>query len=954
MEQIGNRYQLLGKLGEGGMGIVYRAHDRLEQQQVALKRVNNTPDDLEFNSKHIYGDAQVSILQEFRTLASLRHPRIISVLDYGFDRQRVPFFTMPLLDEARSIVEYSQNRSDAEKAALLIQTLQALVYLHRRGILHRDLKPENVLVTGDHDLKVLDFGLSTDTTYSQGTAGTLAYMAPEVLGQQIHNRLADLYSVGIIAYELFVGHYPFHATHTVHLLTQIFETMPDTSMLQNQQLAQVLSRWLLKDPSDRYQSAESIIKALCDAVDLHLPAESIAIRESFLQASAFIGRETELNTLKPALDSIQYGQTAFYLVGGESGIGKSRLLDELRINALVSGATVLLGRSVQSGAPFQLWRGIVRHLLLQVDVTDTQASILKEIVPDIETLLGRPVPDAQSSPGMDVYHRMVIAIVDLIQRTTQPLVILLEDLQWAEASLAPISELMEMRDQLSHLMIVGNYRNDEAPALPEALHGFTVIELERLDRQHIQALSRSMLGERGAQEKIVQLLHTETEGNLFFLVETVRALAESAGGLQNIGITTLPQSVFTGGMQQITRHRLSKIDDTYTDIQALAAIIGREIDTDLLTSQFPQQQVEHWLTHATEVAVLAIQDNQYLFAHDKFREAILITIPADTKQSLHRQAAHAIETVYPEDEDYYLSLLHHWRGAGDLSREAHYLDCVATRLIQFEAKYEEASRLLDDFLERCPPQAPYRNRILNLAGELGRRRHDLERALEFSQQVLNNDPNPTEISRALETIAAVAYFQGDIDKAIDTWQQMVELSEPLPDQLQHIVGLNNLGFASFHQQNYLAAKAYLTKSLQISRQIPDMDIFTLTNTIQNLGFVSLNLEDYQTARRYFLEALDTTYSIPIIPLLLTVLTGLTHLEALFGDVHRASQWAGMIDAHPALRPETRSTKLVSVITYLKTQLSPEQFETQYAHGATLDLIKTTGSIMDALYKDTKA
>jgi len=947
MEYIANRYRLINQLGEGGMGVVYRAYDRLEQTHVALKRVKYTPAELEFNAKVSYGDANVGILQEFRTLASLRHPKIISVLDYGFDNEQIPFFTMPLLEEAQSIVEYGLDYSDEDKALLLIQTLQALIYLHRRDILHRDLKPANILVTSLPNVRVLDFGLSTNVSYSAGQGGTLAYMAPEVLLRQSNSRVADLYSVGLIAYELFVGRYPFEMDDPTLLIEQILETIPDTTML-TQGLATVLDRWLLKDPDDRYQSANQVIEVLCEAVNIELPQETIAIREGFLQASAFIGRDKELNTLESALKRVIQGENAFYLVAGESGIGKSRLLDELRIAALVSGATVLLGRSVISGAPFQLWRNIVRRLLLQVKVDDTQAAILKEIVPDIAKLLGRDVPDNPSLPGIDPHQKLMSAIVDLIKHSEQALVILLEDLQWAESSLVLIKQLMEAETELSHVMIVGNYRIDEAPDLAQNLEHFTLMELERLDKPLIQSLSHSMLGENGANQHVVDLLHNETEGNLFFLVETVRALAESAGGLENIGVMTLPQTVFTGGMQQIMHHRLSKVSEAYTDIQVLAAVIGREIDLQLLVSQFPQPDIDKWLSIAIEVAVLAVHDNHYLFAHDKFREAILMAMTDADKAGLHRQAAQSIEMVYPDNEDYYLSLLNHWRNAGDLPREAFYLEEVARRLIQFEANYSESARLLDGFLQRCPQGASFRNRILNLAGELRRREHEFDMALDFAQQVLNNNPAPGETIHALETIGAVSYFQGNLPEAIETWKEMVDLSIRQENLNYQVIGLNNLGFVSFQQQDYAVAKDYLTRSVDASRQMPDRDVFTFTNALQNLAFITLQLDDYETARRYFMEALDTAYNLRIIPLLLTVLTGLAHLEALLGDSHQAARWVGMIDIHPALRSETRTTKLNPAIALLKEKLPSEQFATQFKQGAALDLLTVAQSIIDRM------
>ena len=178
---IGKRYQLLEKIGEGGMGVVYLAHDRLNNETVALKQVQLTPDE---KSSHHSPPQSVMMLRqflatEFELLASLRHPHIIAVRDYGFDRHGQPYYTMAYLPEAQTLREASQDLSIPEKLTLIQQVLQALAYLHRRGVLHRDIKPANILVVNG-EARLLDFGMAQRTAEANKTpsaGGTMVYLS---------------------------------------------------------------------------------------------------------------------------------------------------------------------------------------------------------------------------------------------------------------------------------------------------------------------------------------------------------------------------------------------------------------------------------------------------------------------------------------------------------------------------------------------------------------------------------------------------------------------------------------------------------------------------------------------------------------------------------------------------------------------------------------------------------
>lgn len=223
------RYRIEQKLGSGGMGVVFEATDLLKQKQIALKQLRTDVDSAStgYTSSD---DLKRAMAEEFRILASLRHPNIISVLDYGLDITGQPFYTMELLSEVEELLA-DGSRTPVETVHLLIELLQALMYLHRYGIVHRDLKPGNVVLDAQRKVRVLDFGLSQQQGSLIALAGTLAYIAPELLMEQPVSVQSDLYAVGVIAYQLFEKQHPFGETDNTQFLQRLLYQSP-TSFTQ--------------------------------------------------------------------------------------------------------------------------------------------------------------------------------------------------------------------------------------------------------------------------------------------------------------------------------------------------------------------------------------------------------------------------------------------------------------------------------------------------------------------------------------------------------------------------------------------------------------------------------------------------------------------------------------------------------------------------------------------------
>ncbi|MDX1991693.1 MAG: protein kinase [bacterium] len=830
---IGRRYELLNVIGTGGMGVVYRAHDRLTDSLVALKQVTAPQ---RMADETTLAEYRLALAQEFKMLASLRHPHIISVLDYGFieptaeNPVRQPFFTMDYVENAQIITHAAKALSIQQRIQLLAQLLEALVYLHRRGILHRDLKPANVLVA-EGQVRLLDFGLSAMRAQAGDPQnrgkGTLAYMAPEVLQDYPASEASDLYAVGVMTYELLTGEHPFDTANIVNLMRDILNTMPDVSVIDvDEALSVTIGRLLAKAPSSRFTDAAEVLAIYSTAIPGGKLHDTRATQDSYLQAAQFVGRDDELGQLVGALNRLHPNATSAgsaWLVSGESGVGKSRLLEELRIIALVSGIPVVRGQAIiERGGLYRLWHEVFRRVVLMTTLTDEEAGVLKPFVPDMDTLLGRQVAVAEALDPQAAQRRVLevvqTVLVRFMREEGQPLLIVLEDIHWAGSEGLLLLNDLTARLVEWPLMIVASCRDDERPELPAELPHMRLLRLPRLDEDSIAVLSASMLGEAGRLPEVVNLLQRETEGNVFFMVEVARALAEDAGDLGLIGTRTLPRSVFAGGIRLVVQRRLQRIPPEARPLLNMAAVAGRQLDPELLLWLAPNADLDRWLALCTSAAVLAVGESGargggWQFAHDKLREGVLAELEPEQRRDLHRQVAEALEAIAADPRGEAARLAYHWGMAGDVMRELFYTSMAGEEAINNSATREAADYFERGLtlLEQLPPYDGKDQQEIQCLIALGAARMalrgyaapEVEETYSRARELARSLGDTPYMSQVLANLSGYYIGRGDYQTAGDLGLEMLLRAEQSGSQTgemwAHLILGQALGFMGEHE-----------------------------------------------------------------------------------------------------------------------------------------------------------
>ncbi len=441
-----------------------------------------------------------------------------------------------------------------------------------------------------------------------------------------------------------------------------------------------------------------------------------------------------------ALENLLKGEGSTWLIGGESGVGKSRLVREVRAHALVRGVPTAVGQAeLQSGAPFQAWQPVLQVLALKAQPSAQQLGVLRAVVPEFANWLGQTAEPPAPLPPSAAQDRFFAAVSALCEQHSTPLLIVLEDFHQADAdSLALLGWLTCLK--LPNLLIIATYRDDEAPRLTEGLPQAYPLRLVRLSEEGVRQLSSSIVGQ--LPPSLIQALWRETEGNAFFLVETIRTLAEEAGYLTHISSAPMPDQIEADAVRHVVVNRLARVPEAARRMVDVAAISGRWLNLPLL-AELGIPDGERLIERCAEFALFEVSEGRWRFSHDKLREGALARLAPSQRSALHQQVGEGLERLTSSDPlPPVVELAHHFAQSGDEARERRYAALAAHQTADQFAN-STALGYIARALALTPAdqhQARYdllllRESIYNLQGERVLQTADLDALAALAEQI---------------------------------------------------------------------------------------------------------------------------------------------------------------------------------------------------------------------------
>lgn len=761
-EVIDSRYQLKKFLGGGRVGKVYLCRDLKNNTEVAIKILTDRPDSER---------EKASFHREFEAIKTLKHPGVVRVYEEGDG-----YFTMEYVDG----VPLSKRKGCdvGQVFEIAIEITRVLDYIHRMGVIHRDLKTDNIRITAQNSVKVLDFGFAISAEVSNllvapaQIAGTLNYMSPEAIKGFPVDPRADLYSLGMILYELLTGRLPFQSTDILTTVLKQVEMTPPSPSELNPKITPgfeaIVMKLIAKSPVKRYQSAEELLSAM-----MKLAGRSEIIRmkidrgRKFLYPPKFAGRSYELQRMSTILKRATKGRGSFVLLRASAGMGKTRLLHEFQAQNR-SEETLFLEVSHDNTltGPLSAFAQLVYTLFKILE--KSQASFLNDfaarwgpqLLPIVPALAHKPyMANVVAAPSLSeeaLRQQMCRLFIEISK--VRPLGIFIDNLDWLDSESCYLLVDLVQEAQEHPIFLCGAYRG----GLESGENLFRKIlprlklkkiceemELKALAAEELSVLVTSMIGREKLDGEILQKIYEVSRGIPLLAEEVINNMADDGlvyrqGGVWYVEVDDLRKIRRPNLLEDALLQKYEKLEKTSAYILQIAAVIGHRFPRFLLEkiAELGEWEMAQHLPPLTEQGFISeikegIQ-SYILIGSPRLAELIYENIPVKTRCKLHEDIANVLENCLPREE-YIDDIARHYLQARKTQKALHYL-LPAGEIAERNYAYSKAIECYQNALDLAHQKGAShvaQEVLLQKLGNIHLRLRDYAKALEYYQRGLD-------------------------------------------------------------------------------------------------------------------------------------------------------------------------------------------------------------------------
>jgi len=581
------------------------------------------------------------------------------------------------------------------KLKIAIDMARVLGNVHRENVVHLDLNSNNVLIGNEKQVHLIDLGSASHIDRSghqrvrpDQVLGTLSYISPEQTGRinRAIDERSDLYSLGVIFYELMAGKLPFDSTDPMELVHHHIARKPVSPSGVASEIPKAISSIILKllrkSAEDRYQSAagvqadlEKCLQRLSqDNTIAEFPLGEGDYSSRLIFPQKLYGRNRETKQLEDTFESVCRGSQAIVFVGGYSGIGKTVLIEEIQRPVSEKSGYFIEGKFDQLGAtPYsgiaQALAQFVSQILTQpeaqlaawrskiLEAVGPNGGVLTDVVPSLELIIGpQPaVPDLSEQEVQNRFYFVFQRFFGAIARREHPICFFLDDLQWIDpASLALLKNLFSSPD-LAYLLVVGAYRDNEVHEdhplmmliadLERAGANLRRMTLPKLSEVDVEALiSVTLTRDPGEVRELSRLVYSQTDGNPFFTRQVLRSLEDqglivldTATGHWRWDMDALRRLDFIDSVIELLVSKLKELPVDIQETLKVAACIGNQFDVATLTV-VTEGDGDAILDHVQEAiaADLIWESSEHCyFVHDRIQETAYALVPPEDRDRTH-------------------------------------------------------------------------------------------------------------------------------------------------------------------------------------------------------------------------------------------------------------------------------------------------------------------------------